>query len=188
MKMERKGRTRTVVKLTLPPQAVRGLKKLGLGGEVNRLNRALRGDSPTLRETDRLVPPTQRLNAVFQSVSPKLSPKLYGSVVARFWEIVYFTVTVSENLRRLAHVNGRFRRKQLRSLLGQIHEVGLWGLRREVEGLRRAIPRLIEQLGGDPSEELLSFPRRRGTRHRSRQSTHTATSPTPRSITTRRGT
>jgi hypothetical protein len=161
MLTRRKPLRHTVPKLTLPPRAMRGLERMGLGGELAKLNKALRGDSPTLREVERLCPPTTKLNRVFQSVSPRLSPRLYGRLVANFWSSLLGAVTLSENLHELVRIEGRSRRKELRLLLAQIYEVPLAGQRRQVEGLRRDIPRLIEELGGDPSKELLPHRRPR---------------------------
>jgi hypothetical protein len=145
----------------LPQVLARQLKTMGLSGQVHKLKRIMRGDDPTLRQVERLCPPTTKLNELFGSVSPKLSPEIFGRVVASFWTSQVCAVTLSENLHELARINGRAGREELRLLLGQIYEVALAGQRRQVEGLRRDIPRLIRELGGAPSGELLSPPKER---------------------------
>lgn len=146
MTARREHKPSKVIKITLPPRERRGLQKMGLGGALSELNRALKGDSHTQREVERLCPPTSKLSEVFRSVSPKLSRDLHGRVVARFWSTLLSAAHLSEDLHKLTRIKGRHRREKLRSLLVQIHEVELWALRRQVEGLRRDIPRLLEQL------------------------------------------
>lgn len=107
MPARRRLPTRVVTRFTLPPRAVRGLRKMGLGGALSELNRALRGDTAVQREVERLCPPTTKLNDVFQSASPKLSAKLFGRTVARFWSALLSAATLSENLHKLARVKGR---------------------------------------------------------------------------------
>jgi hypothetical protein len=145
----------------LPSKVSHGLEKMGLGDEMRELKRGLQRKTRAQRNVQLLCPPTKKLVDAFQSVSPKLSPKLSGDVIARFWSSLLYAATLSENLRKIIHINGNGRsgRKELRSILAVIYEADLRGLRRQVEGLRRDIPRLIRELGGDPSEELL-LPRR----------------------------
>jgi len=119
---------------------------MGLGGELRKLNKALKGDDPTLREVERLLPPTMKLNEVFRSVFPRQNSELFGSVVARFWDSVYYAVVLSENLHELARIKGRSRRADLKLRLEVILECTLSGQRRQVEGLRRDIPRLLKRL------------------------------------------
>jgi hypothetical protein len=130
----------------LSPADERELRKRGHSGLIQNLKRATRGDSPTLREMERLLPSTAELNDVFRSVSLKLKPELFGSVVARFWDSVYYAVVLSENVHELACIKGRSRRADLKVLLEVILEGALAGQRRQVEGLRRDIPRLLKQL------------------------------------------
>jgi hypothetical protein len=85
--------------------------------------------------------------------------KSIGDLVGCFWDSVYYALVLSEKLHELVRVKGRSQRKQLRLLLALIYEGPLAGQFRQVKALRRDIPRLIEELGGDPSEELL-FQRR----------------------------
>jgi hypothetical protein len=132
--------------LNLPSSLVRKLKRMGLGGYLRRLKREMKGDSPRARETERLCPSTTKLHAVFDSISPSLDPKLVGSIVTHFWDSLYFAAALSEYLHQLARIKGRSRRAELRSLLEVIEEVALRGQRTHVEGLRRDIPRLLNQL------------------------------------------
>jgi hypothetical protein len=93
--------------------------------------------------------------AKFNSTHRKFEGELVGRVAARLLDTVKYANELSLRLREIERVNGRAKAAQLRSVLGMIHDVHLWLLRREVEGLRTDIPRLFEQLGGNPSEELM---------------------------------
>lgn len=136
----------SIIHFNLPPGASRELAKMGLTGEWRKLKRAARGDSPTVRATDRMCPSTTKLSAVFRSVSPKVSPKLFGRIVATFWESLYYAVVLSESLHDMTRIKGRSRRHDLKLLLEIMQEGALAGQRRQIEGLRRDIPRLLKQL------------------------------------------
>lgn len=151
---------RKPLRLKLARGAVRELVKMGLGREWREVNKALRGKSPLRREVERLCPSTSKLNKVFQSVYPRPSQELNGSVVASFWSSLIYAVSLSENLHKLARVRGGSKREKLRSILALIYDSDLTGLRRQLESLRTDIPRLFEELGGDPSQELFLPPKR----------------------------
>jgi hypothetical protein len=70
-------------------------------------------------------------------------------------ETVQFSSQLSERLRRIRRGDGRMARRDARVELALIYERQLRLLRPRVNALWRDIPRLIEQLGGDPSKELL---------------------------------
>ena len=147
MKTRDRNAGQSIINLKLPPRATRELGKMGLTEEWRKLKRASRGDSPLLREMQRLFPPTKKVSAVFRSVSPSLNPKLFGSAIARFWDSLYFALLLTENIQEMTRIKGRTRRRDLKLLLEVIRECALAGQRRQVEGLlRRDIPRLLMQL------------------------------------------
>jgi hypothetical protein len=141
----------------VPPPLEHKLEKMGLSGEIRNIKRAMKGDSPTLREMERLSPPTASLSAVFRLVSPKLSSELIGRIVARFWDSLYYALALTENLHEMSRIKGRSRRHDLKLLLEVIQEGALAGQRRQVEGLRRDIPRLLTQL--EPRNSRRAKPR-----------------------------
>jgi len=145
LKKPRPSSTRPQFKLSHADE--RQLKKMGLGGVVRDLKRAAKGKSTAgSRKVDRLLPPTTKLNEVFGSVSPRLDPKLFGGIVARFWSSTAYAVSLTNHLHELARINGRSRRADLKLLLEVILEVPLAAQRRQIEGLRRDIPKLLKQL------------------------------------------
>ena len=93
-----------------------------------------------------LEPPVSEMCAVFRSISPKLDSKLFGDIVARFSSSMIYAVSLSEHLRELACIKGRSRRADLKLLLEVMLDGSLAGQRRQIEGLRRDIPRLVKQL------------------------------------------
>jgi hypothetical protein len=157
----------SATKLKLPARAITGLKKMGWGRELRMMNKILKGETWHQPEVDRLCPPTRKLNRAFDTISPSLNPELSGDFVSRCVSCMIYVALLSEHLRELARLNRQSSPKELRSLLATIYDSALWGLRRQANGLRRDIVRLIEELGGDPSEELL-LPRKRGWRRPSR--------------------
>jgi len=149
----------------LDPWATTALKKMGLGRELRELSRALKGESRSHREADRLCSPTKKLNGAFDTISPGLNPELSGDFVSRCWSCMLYAAMLSEHLRELARLDRKSSPKDLISVLAVIYEADLRGLRRQAVGLQRDIVRLIKELGGDPSEELL-LPRARPARRR----------------------
>ena len=128
----------------LPPGGERVLRKMGFGAALRTLKRAIRGETtPERRAVVRLC---RKLRAKFDSANPKLDSKLVGSVVVRLVNTVDYANGLSERLREIARIKGRSKREQLRSILMLIEEVEVRALRRQVEGLRRDIPRLLKQL------------------------------------------
>ena len=157
MKTRDRSAGQSIISLKLPPRAMRELGKMGLTKEWRKLKTAARGDSPLLREMERLFPPTEKVSAVFRSVSPNLRPELFGSAIARFWDSLYFALVLTQNMHEMTRIKGRTRRRDLRLLLEVIQECALAGQRRQVEGLlRRDIPRLLKQLEPRNSHEAAS--------------------------------
>ena len=152
-------------KLDLPPEVISGLKEMGLGRELRMLNMALKGGTRFQDEVDRLCPPTKKLNGAFDTISPGLDQKLSGDFVSRCWSCMLYASTLSRDLRELARLDRKSSPKDLISVLAVIYEADLRGLRRQAIGLQRDIVRLIKELGGDPSEQLL-LPRERLARRR----------------------
>ena len=137
--------------LKLPPGGERVLRKMGFGAELRTLKGALRGD--TTRETRAVVRLCRQLHAKFDAANPKLDSKLVGSVVVRLVDTVEYANGLSQRLREITRIKGRSKREQLRSILMVIEEVELRALRRQVEGLRREIPRVLKQLEPRSSHE-----------------------------------
>jgi len=88
----------------------------------------------------------RQLHAKIDSANPKLDSKLVGSVVVRLVNAVDYANGLSQRLREITRIKGRDKPEQLRSILMLIEEVEVRALRRQVEGLRRDIPRLLKQL------------------------------------------
>jgi hypothetical protein len=131
-------------KLNLPPAAVRGLTKMGYAGVLRDLKRAIRGE--TSPESCAVVKLCRQLLAKFDSVCPTLDGKLAGSVVGRLVDTVQYANGLSQQLGKITRINGRDKREQLRRILMLVEEVEVRALRRQVQGLRRDLPRLLEQL------------------------------------------
>lgn len=93
-----------------------------------------------------LEPPVSEMCAVFRSISPRLNSKLFGGIVAHSISSIYYAFSLSEYLHELASIKGRSRRADLKLLLEVILEGPLERQRRQVEWLRRDIPRLLKQL------------------------------------------
>jgi hypothetical protein len=130
--------------LNLPPAAIRGLRKMGFGTALRTLKGALRGE--TTSESRAVVRLCRQLGAKFDSANPKLDGKLVGSVVVRLVDSVEYAKDLSDRLREITRIKGPSKREQLRSILMLIEEVEVRALRRQVEGLRREIPRLLKEL------------------------------------------
>ena len=133
---------------TLSPADERELTKRGQGWLLRKFKKTARGESnPRSRAVVKLC---RQLHAKFDSANPRLDGKLVGSVVVRLVDSVELAKDLSDRLREIARIKGRSKREQLRSIMMLIDEVELWALRRQVEGLRRDIPRLMEQLTPTP--------------------------------------
>jgi hypothetical protein len=151
-------------KLNISRAAERELKKMGYAGVLKDLRRVLEGtySSENSRATVQLC---NDLHEAFRHADPKLDGPVVGSVVVRLTEVVERARSLSQRLNEVKDIRARATRKELRYRLALIYEVELSALRRNIAGLQREIPRLIEALGGDPSEELI-LPRKRVMRGR----------------------
>jgi hypothetical protein len=136
------------VELNLPLGGERVLRKMGFGAALQTLKKVLRGK--TTPESRGVVRLCRQLHAKFDSANPKLDGKLVGSVVVRLVDTVEFANGLSQRLREITRIKGPSKREQLRSILMVIDEVELSALRRQVEGLRREIPRLLKELTPKP--------------------------------------
>ncbi len=130
-------------KFSLPPGARHEMEKMGLGAELRKLQRTItKGD----RRTRTLLRRTRELSATFRSLCPRLDSKLLGSAVVGLLGSVDCAADLSERLRDITCIKGPGKRAQLRSILMEIQEFALAEQRRQVEVLRRDIPRLLKQL------------------------------------------
>lgn len=144
--MQTKHRDRRAGKgeLRLPPGGAQVLQKMGFGGTLRSLKRALKGE--TTPESRAVVRLCRQLHAKFDSADPKLDNRLVGSVVVRLVDSVEYANGLSQRLHEITRIKGRDKREQLRSILMAIEEVEVRVLRRQVEGLRKDIPRLLKTL------------------------------------------
>ena len=134
-------------KLNLPPGARREMGKMGLGAELRKLQRIITwGD----RRSRALVRRSRELSSVLRSACPRLDSDLVARTVDDLLDSIYYAEQLSERLREIPRVKGRSRRGQLRLILMLVQEVELRGQRREVERLRRDIPRLLKELTPTP--------------------------------------
>jgi hypothetical protein len=145
--------TRRGPHIDLSKRHERALTEIGLGPLLRDIRRAFTGKGD--RKSRSVVALCRDLSAKFGSGRRSVNGELVGNVMASLVDTVQYSKSISERLREILRLGSRPSPAQLRQVLAQIYEVELWALRRQILGLRRDIPRLIENLGGDPSEELL---------------------------------
>ena len=145
-------RTNQRRELNLSPQAERYFRKVH-PSLFRKLRNAARGKSTP--ESRAFVKSYRELAAKFRNSSRKSDSKL--AVQAAVWlvEVVEYANKLSKTLERIKHTSGRTTRHEVRLELCMAYDGELWLLRRRVEALWRDIPRLIEHLGGNPSEDLM---------------------------------
>jgi hypothetical protein len=145
----------------LAPKTERALTRMGHGPLIRKLKAAASGRaSPRVRAFFRSC---NELRARFLAASPALDDKVLGRVVTYLVETVEYADSLSGRLREIRRIRGRARRGDLRLILGIIYDIEIGYLWSLAESLRRDIPRLYEQLGGNPSEDLM-LPRKRAKR------------------------
>jgi len=145
--------------LNLPPQVERYFQKVN-PSLLRKLKNAVRGKpTPEIRA---FVKSHRKLAAKFRTSSRKADSKL--AVLTAVWlvEVVEYANKLSKRLERIKHTSGRTTRHDVRLELGMAYDGELWLLRRRVDWLWRNIPRLIERLGGNPSEDLHTRRKRAG--------------------------
>jgi hypothetical protein len=141
--------------LDLPTQDKQDLSKSSKGEanltpRVRRKLRRLRGNiEKGSRRSRALERGSRDLFRVFRSVCPNAAPKLLEWAIPRLLDTVYFADILSEKLRQIARVKGRSKRGEVRSIVMEIHELSLPGLRRQLTGLRRDIPLILKALEPD---------------------------------------
>ena len=144
---------REIRPFVLPPKTERALTRMGHGPLIRRLKAATTGRAtPRVRAFFRSC---NEIRARFLAASPTLDHKLLGRVVTYLVETVESADKLSGRLREIRRIKGRPRRGELRLILGLIYDIELRMLWRLAENLRRDIPRLFKELGGDPSEDLM---------------------------------
>jgi len=139
----------------LSPADERYLRRMGHGGLLRKLNSATRG--VTTSQIRAFMRSRRALAAKFRPRSGKTDSKLAVLVAAHLIETVEYANDLSERVREIKRTKGRTTRHDVRLVLAQAYEIEIGLLRRRVEALRRNIPRLISELGGDPLQELVSF-------------------------------
>lgn len=137
----------------LPPETERALTRMGHGPLIRKLKAAASGRAtPRVRA---FFKSCNELRTRFLAASPALDGRLLGRVVTYLVETVEYGDKLAGRLREIKRVKGRARRGDIRLILGIIYDIeidNLWSL---AESLRRDIPRLYEQLGGNPTEDLM---------------------------------
>jgi len=138
----------------MSPADERWLRERGHGGLLRKLKRSARGESTP--QSRAFVKSYRTLAAKFRTSSRKADSKL--AVLTAVWlvEVVEYANQLSKRLERIKRTSGRTTRHDARLEICMAYDIELWLLRRRVEWLWRNIPRLIERLGGDPSEYLMS--------------------------------
>jgi hypothetical protein len=145
-------------KWRLSPALERKGRQMGYGALIRKLKSAALG-RPT-REARSFFRLCGKLRCKLLAAQPALDRKLVGRVATDLVETVDCARRLSTRLRDITRASGRGRRGQIRVTLGLIHDIELFILRPRVERLWRDVPRLFEQLGGNPREDLV-LPRRR---------------------------
>lgn len=138
--------------LDLSPQVERYFRKVH-PSLLRKLRRAARGESTP--ESRAFVKSHRELAAKFRTSSRKANSKL--AVLTAVWlvEVVEYANKLSKRLERIKRTSSRTTRHDVRLELALAYNSELWLLRRRIDALWRDIPCLIEELGGDPSKDLL---------------------------------
>ena len=102
----------------------------------------------------------RELSAKLRPSSRNSDSKLAVPVSTGLVETVQYANKLSERLQRIKHTTGRGARKNVIVELELAYEIELWLLRRRIQALWRDIPRLIEDLGGNPAEDLMMYRKR----------------------------
>lgn len=131
------------------------------GTDIRRIGDILTGRDPKVRAVLREI---SDLSKKFQSLSPRKNSSVAASVAADLVETVEYADGLLPRIRDILRAGGRDKCGDVRSALSLIYEIEIPLLRRRANRLRKNIPSLIEELGGDPSEELLLPPGRAGRR------------------------
>ncbi len=144
--------------LDLSPQVERYFRKVH-PSLLQKLRRAARGESTP--ESRAFVKSYRALAAKLRPSSGKSDSKLAVLTAVRLVEVVEYANKLLKRLERIKRTSSRTTRHDVRLELCMAHDSELWLLRRRVSALWRDIPRLIERLGGNPSEDLLHHRRPR---------------------------